>query len=555
MIRYDAGRFGLAVICKVSGSVFPRAAVVACLPACLTFIVRAALDWAKVEFSEDIIPLSLYNSFTWVLGFVVVFRTGIAYNRYWDGVNHLRQMGTEWYDVAAQVTAFAQTSAKPLEEIKNFQGMIVRLTSLMHCFALQRVCEMEDENFEVVDLDGMNPELLKGLNKVDEVGKKVEIVFQWLQLIILQSTKNGMIDAPAPIVARSFAQMNSGMVEFQKMATITDTPFPFPYTQMIAIMLTLHSLITPLLLGTMTSANTIAMGLFTFVQVFALTSLNLTAQEIEQPFGDDANDLECAEVQQEINSSLYLLLETHTQSIMTYNPSPKGMRKRRSSIDDLHLLTSDGASEGDQTPKANVVELGGAEPTQAVVAPMDQSEVHLVAREGTGPEPQISREHSSGVMKQGDEDEEDKLIPIQDIAAFQLGHLMNARRDPSVSEAVGDGKRSASGFAFCCANNAPVTLDMPASEFAQRIDPTSEYSAAGAGLENSFDRQLLTSCRRSEDAVIQCLSMLTRLLSLATGKGLVVRMALSGSEAVASGQRLQLQERHTSTKTTTVTTS
>lgn len=312
-------------IFTITGSVFPRAAAVAFVPASLTMLVRLILNFADVQMTQEVLPLTLYNTFTAVLGFVVVFRTSIAYSRYWDGINSLRTMAAQWYDAAAGVTAFAETSGRPKEEAKAFQVTICRLMYLMHCFALQEVADLENEDFDILDVEGLNESLIATLSQIASPRTKVEKVFQWVQISILNAINTGMIQTPAPIVSRSFAQLNAGMIAFERMATISQVPFPFPYVQMIGCLLAIHSLMTPLLIGTWGDSSEAGPGMatcaFAFFQVFALASLNLTAQEIEQPFGSDPNDLDIVGAQHDMNHSLETLLEAHTQALMTYRPS------------------------------------------------------------------------------------------------------------------------------------------------------------------------------------------------------------------------------------------
>jgi len=53
--------------------------------------------------------------------------------------------------------------------------------------------------------------------------------------------------------------------------------------------------------------------ILTFLQVTALWGINYIAAEIESPFGRDANDLDLEEMAHDMNDSLFLLLERHTQ--------------------------------------------------------------------------------------------------------------------------------------------------------------------------------------------------------------------------------------------------
>merc|ERR1719409_2395754 len=117
------------------------------------------------------------------------------------------------------------------------------------------------------------------------------------------------------------------MVCMCKLQTITDNPFPFPYAQMIAGMLGVHWLLTPLLIGMipiqvstswLIPIDYVLSFVFAFVSVFSLCALNLIAQEIENPFGDDANDLRCDEAQCNMNDALLTLLSAPASMLPNY---------------------------------------------------------------------------------------------------------------------------------------------------------------------------------------------------------------------------------------------
>merc|ERR1719161_2819794 len=86
------------------------------------------------------------------------------------------------------------------------------------------------------------------------------------------------------------------------------TPFPFPYAQMTTVLLLLHWLITPGLMC-MWTGHWVWAFTFTYIPVFSFWCINLIAVEIEQPFGDDINDLPTHELQEEMNSTLLLLID------------------------------------------------------------------------------------------------------------------------------------------------------------------------------------------------------------------------------------------------------
>merc|ERR1719421_863579 len=126
MILYDGGKYGLHLIFHAAGSVIPNAALVALGPTIFSAILNILYYpyGTDIEPDNDWIPtdneVSIYNMFNWVLGFVLVFRTGQAYSRYWEGATLMHTVTTEWYDSCAQITAFTANGSKSKDEIENF---------------------------------------------------------------------------------------------------------------------------------------------------------------------------------------------------------------------------------------------------------------------------------------------------------------------------------------------------------------------------------------------------------------------------------------------------
>merc|ERR1740121_2714637 len=90
------------------------------------------------------------------------------------------------------------------------------------------------------------------------------------------------------------------------------TPLPFPYMQVMEIMLLFHWIVTPFLTSIWVETPLWA-GILTFLQIFFFWSLNTIAGELENPFGEDVNDLPAEELQLEMNKRLLLLLRPSTQ--------------------------------------------------------------------------------------------------------------------------------------------------------------------------------------------------------------------------------------------------
>jgi len=127
MILYDANDW--RSLFAVRGSVFPKAFRWAFLSAVFGFVLKILETQGVVAISNSAIMKenTVYQGFTFVLGFVLVFRASQSYMRYWSSATSVHRMQAEWFDAAASLIIFASTSDKSVSEIAQFQHLAVRL--------------------------------------------------------------------------------------------------------------------------------------------------------------------------------------------------------------------------------------------------------------------------------------------------------------------------------------------------------------------------------------------------------------------------------------------
>lgn len=109
MIDYNHGKMGIRNLFHIKGSVLQKTLVWS-LPASL---LAAVLHKFVFEHNPDDgtknvsnVVSSINGSFTYVLGFLVVFRTQQAYSRYWEGVSLIQQTRGQWFNATASLVAF-----------------------------------------------------------------------------------------------------------------------------------------------------------------------------------------------------------------------------------------------------------------------------------------------------------------------------------------------------------------------------------------------------------------------------------------------------------------
>jgi len=313
MIRYSNGSYHhILNLFKAKGSTFPFALKVALPCSVMSAMLKYLMYSGRLEaigWQEDhrILNNPPWNSFSFLVGFLIVFRTSQSYSRFWDACGCAATMRAHWYDAASCLNAFCRHSTETEEKINEFKHTMVRLISLLHALALG---EMEDSDgveftgIELLDPDGLDRNSMEVLREAD---CKVPLILEWILVLIVSNISNGILCIPPPILSRVFQQLGDGMVSLHEGVMISTIPFPFPYAQACDCMLLVHWGLTPIIIQTWTSSPTWAF-IFSFIMVFTYWSLNTIAINLENPFGTDDNDMDFNEMQQELNRNLVVLL-------------------------------------------------------------------------------------------------------------------------------------------------------------------------------------------------------------------------------------------------------
>merc|ERR1719181_2074275 len=114
MITYDQRSYGgMSLIFQMVGSVYPRVAPFALFSACMTLLLKGVehftgFTWFRYVFDHPYV----YQIYTFVLGFVLVFRCNLSYARFWEGRTSIQLMGSKWADAVLQAVVFDSVSKK-----------------------------------------------------------------------------------------------------------------------------------------------------------------------------------------------------------------------------------------------------------------------------------------------------------------------------------------------------------------------------------------------------------------------------------------------------------
>ena len=152
------------------------------------------------------------------------------------------------------------------------------------------------------------------------------------------------------------------MAEFHDAQLISMWPFPFPYAQLSLFLTVLHMAVSPLIMVQYTKSVWSAC-LLTCISVVSVISLNIISLELENPFGEDNNDLPANEVHDHFRDSLLVLADPDNWQVPRLLPSASldfGHLKvrrdsQRNTIADF-LTERDGHDGHDVAFEVNVIE-------------------------------------------------------------------------------------------------------------------------------------------------------------------------------------------------------
>mmetsp|Transcript_47017 Transcript_47017/g.90718 ORF Transcript_47017/g.90718 Transcript_47017/m.90718 type:complete len:585 (+) Transcript_47017:46-1800(+) len=346
MIEYEA-RGGLwKLIFARKGSVIPKALVLA-IPSAVLAAFLVIFDEMASRVRADVGISNTQSSIIWStvsvpLISLIGYRTSQAVGRFWEGTSLLHAMRGEWFDSASCLATFSTRSRgqKP-REVDQFRQTLLRLMSLCHGSALDEIKMEQKEFFEALDITGLDTATLRILHNCSSQGwNRVEVLLHMIQVLVIDAFDKQIICVPAPILSRVYQTLSRGFVNLLNAKKIRDTQFPFPYAQLIAVLLISLVFLTPLVMSMVFSDQIGWCILSTFMPVFSLLCLNYTAAELEMPYGTRENDLPLHDFQMEMNSSLLMLIHldsdhvpsTHHRTKTTYDDLSQALQQNRNSM-------------------------------------------------------------------------------------------------------------------------------------------------------------------------------------------------------------------------------
>jgi len=338
--------YGLSYLLHMKGVLFPRLLPVMILGGVLAGLVASeevdVMDWCEDDDGNRLFehPYA-FQLFGLVFGYMSVARLNISINRYFEGVTNIKVMHSKWGDAALQIVVFDRLTDDNMSLydepfcmhiMHQFKQLSALATIFLHGEAMKRPtppAEKRQKSKMPIPLGevGRRPSTLDHavhvvkaeskalahgmaealhthedmielhaqfnaaeLEYFDGVHSLVEAQISRILRSITTRHQAGGVKAPPPIVSRVFQELSNGVLAYNNACKMKEVPVPFALVHFGAVLLAFFNFTAPVVIACFT--GNLAMSIVSaIIVVSGFSALWLVANELEDPFGYDANDM------------------------------------------------------------------------------------------------------------------------------------------------------------------------------------------------------------------------------------------------------------------------
>ncbi len=256
-----------------------------CIGIYAALIVYAEWHFFKIEIKN---PTVMHSILGFVLSMLLVFRTNTAYDRWWEGRRIWGSVVNNSRNLALKLSVYLSNAADK-EDLKNL------IVNYIFSFKNHLRGKYIQEEFTPTQQSKI-ADFADASHKPNFVAKKLYQKIHSLsqdknlsgdQLIILNEELKSFTD-------------NCGACE-----RIKNTPIPYSYSIFLKKMIFLYVISMPIFFGSEYGYTTVPI---TMIVLYVFASIELIAEEIEDPFGEDDNDLPLDDICERIKTNLNEIL-------------------------------------------------------------------------------------------------------------------------------------------------------------------------------------------------------------------------------------------------------
>lgn len=231
----------------------------------------------------------VHGILSFVISMLLVFRTNTAYDRWWEGRKLWGTLVNNSRNLAIKLSAILDSSDV---ENRNFFKKVISA----YAHALKNHLRQEKTRVELFDDDVLNKKIQKDKHVPNQIG-----------LMLLKRVNK--LHVQNLITKEQYLVLNSELIAFTEVCgaceRIKNTPIPYSYSAFIKKFIFIFIVTLPLGYSYALSYYIVPVVCFIF---YVLASLELIAEEIEDPFGNDTNDLPMDRIANNIHKNIYDIL-------------------------------------------------------------------------------------------------------------------------------------------------------------------------------------------------------------------------------------------------------
>jgi len=243
------------------------------------------LDVFRLHEKEFASTITIHQLLGIVLGLFLVFRTNTAYDRWWEGRRLWGSMVNNTRNMALKMNALLAADAS--EERSWFNRMIGNIPASLkdHLRGRVRFSELELTEAEKAE--------------AEKCRHVPNLISAWLYARVVRMNRAGdLSNEELLMVDRELKEFSDIIGACER---IKNTPIPYSYAMFIKKFIFIYLITLPFALVTTLSYLTVPVVVLV---AFLLMSVELIAEEIEDPFGKDLNDLPTDDLSDKIRDNL-----------------------------------------------------------------------------------------------------------------------------------------------------------------------------------------------------------------------------------------------------------
>lgn len=254
----------------------------------------ALLSFLIIEYATNTKPLhdlvSVYSLVGFVISLLLVFRTNTAYDRWWEGRKKWGCLVNDTRNLAIKISAIVPKGESRDFFCKSIPNFVFASKEHLRKGVHLTELELTAEEFKVFEKKVHVPNVIslqmyQKLQELKSNGKVSEVEY-----LAIDNNLNALLDS-------------LGACE-----RIRNTPIPFSYSLFLKKFIFIFVTTIPLAFIPSFGYYSIIIAMFLF---YVLVSMEVLAEEIEEPFGDDDNDLPTDQLCVKIRENVREIFQVH----------------------------------------------------------------------------------------------------------------------------------------------------------------------------------------------------------------------------------------------------